>query len=189
MTKREELRAMLDASERASARWDATTNDMPQSILRPALEAHFFGHRPKGMAALRHLTREVLAELEGEVGRLRSVGLDHVDVITERDDRITTLTADLERARAEVRACCGDHTALDPYRPDGWTKGINSPFGPVWKKRVGDTVATVDYCGHWSTIRDGMGLDYRPTYNAITSIFNAWSAADAALTPAPDANP
>ena len=89
---------------------------------------------------------------------------------------IRDLLAALERAEAEVRACCGAPEALDPYLPDGWRRENHA-----WRR-----ASLVVYEPHpardrghvmWCDQREGAFVMHR----SPGALLAAMAAADAAL--------
>lgn len=58
--------------------------------------------------------------------------------------------------RAEVRAACGDHKALDPHLPPTWKRTpASSPWRARWVRSVAaGIVAVVHTDGRWAVLRD-----------------------------------
>ena len=156
-------------------------------------------HPKQGKRSYRLVPTDIIARLTRERDEAKDSGakasslarhLDEIDVSVPGDgpvvDRvrqtITSLTRELAEARAEVRACCGEPEALDPYLPPsgartpppmshGWWRadlGLSNPLDDRSCVRIWDD-------GFWSA---QIGRDRRVAYN-LTPLA-AMRAADAA---------
>ena len=77
--------------------------------------------------------------------------LSSVNCVTRVREFVANLTLQLETSKAEVRACCGDLHALDPYLPQGWSLS-ESQFG-VWMKLTENATLSVHFSGNWTVYR------------------------------------
>jgi hypothetical protein len=160
------------------------------------------------------LIREVVAEADTEIAGFASQALDLQDRLEKQDlmcqmlllllikagkqpeeidadltdmdlvGDIATLTADLERARAEVRACCGERSALEPHLPDGWGESIGG-----WSRGVdGFTLSVRVRSGgaDWTIFNHPSGMPLRTHHTLFPGPLAAMAAADAALSLQPD---
>lgn len=83
-----------------------------------------------------------------------------------------------ERAEAEMRACCGDAAALDPYLPSHWERDTNAFAKQTWRRKDSKATAVFGSSPVWYV---GAAFPRQAASGSALGILAAMDAADAWL--------